>query len=126
MSKRSNIVGKPVAALALNKGATVTVCHSKTKDIKHKLSDADVAIVAVGQPEFFDGSYFPKGCVIIDVGIHRKEAPETEKGWKLCGDVKFESASKIASAISPVPGGVGPMTVVSLIENTVEAAERSL
>lgn len=123
---KSNIVGKPVAALALNKQATVTVCHSKTKDIKHKLSDADIVIVAVGRAEFFDGSFFPKGCVIIDVGIHRKDAPEKERGWKLCGDVHFESASKIASAISPVPGGVGPMTVATLIENTVEAAERSI
>ena len=120
---KSNIVGKPVAALALNKQATVTICHSKTKDLKHKLLDADIAIVAVGRPEFFDGSFFPKGCVIIDVGIHRKEAPETERGWKLCGDIHFESAAKNASAISPVPGGVGPMTVATLIENTVQAAE---
>ncbi|PID70484.1 bifunctional 5,10-methylene-tetrahydrofolate dehydrogenase/5,10-methylene-tetrahydrofolate cyclohydrolase [bacterium DOLZORAL124_38_8] len=120
---RSNIVGKPVAALALNKRATVTVCHSKTKDIKAKMADADIIIVAVGRPEMFTGDDFPKGAVIIDVGIHRKDAPDTERGWKLCGDVEFESAKNKVAAISPVPGGVGPMTVASLIENTVEAAE---
>lgn len=121
---RSNIVGKPVAALALNKRATVTICHSKTKDVKAKMADADIIIVAVGRPEMFGADDFPKGAVVIDVGIHRKDAPDTERGWKLCGDVDFESAKSVVSAISPVPGGVGPMTVASLIENTVEAAER--
>ncbi len=114
---RSNIVGKPVAALALNKSATITVCHSRTKNLNNKLKTADIVIVAVGIPEFLKGDQVPIGCTIIDVGIHRKE------GGGLCGDVEFDSVSKVAGKISPVPGGVGPMTVYSLIENTIEAAE---
>jgi len=114
---RSNIVGKPVATLALNKSATVTICHSRTKDLDAQIAQADILIVAVGRPEMITGDQIPQGCVVIDVGIHRKD----EGG--LCGDVEFESASKKAKAISPVPGGVGPMTVFSLIENTIEAAE---
>lgn len=121
---RSNIVGKPVAGLALNKNATVTTCHSRTKNLKEHLKNADIVIVAVGRPEMIKGEDLAEGCMVIDVGIHRKDAPELEKGWRLCGDVDFESAEKIASKISPVPGGVGPMTVVSLIENTIEAAEK--
>ncbi len=114
---RSNIVGKPVAALALNKSATVTVCHSRTQNLNKELKNADIIIVAVGIPEFLKGDMVPEGCTIIDVGIHRK--PE----GGLCGDVEFETVSKKIKAISPVPGGVGPMTVYSLIENTIEAAE---
>ena len=116
---RSNIVGKPVAILALNESATVTVCHSRTKNLNTHLEHADIIIVAVGIPEFLKGDQVPKEAVIIDVGIHRKE------DGTLCGDVEFASASEQAAAISPVPGGVGPMTVYSLIENTVEAAELS-
>ncbi len=115
---RSNIVGKPVAILALNKNATVTICHSRTKDLDAQIAQADVLIVAVGRPEMINGDQIPEGCTVIDVGIHRKE------GGGLCGDVHFESAVKKAKAISPVPGGVGPMTVFCLIENTIEAAER--
>ncbi|MDH3324389.1 MAG: bifunctional 5,10-methylenetetrahydrofolate dehydrogenase/5,10-methenyltetrahydrofolate cyclohydrolase [Candidatus Peregrinibacteria bacterium] len=114
---RSNIVGKPVAALALNKSATVKVCHSRTKDLNKAIADAEILIVAVGRPEFLHGDQIPAGCTVIDVGIHRKE------GGGLCGDVHFESAEKVAGKISPVPGGVGPMTVFSLIENTIQAAE---
>jgi len=113
---RSNIVGKPVAILALNKNATVTICHSRTKDLDAEIARADILIVAVGIPQFIKGSQIPEGCVVIDVGIHM-----TENG--LCGDVEFETAKERASAISPVPGGVGPMTVFSLIENTIEVAE---
>lgn len=116
---RSNIVGKPVAILALNKNATVTICHSRTKDLDAQIAQADVLIVAVGRPEMITGDQIPEGCTVIDVGIHRKE------GGGLCGDVHFESAVKKAKAISPVPGGVGPMTVFSLIENTIEAAEKA-
>ena len=114
---RSNIVGKPVAILCLQQNATVTICHSRTKDLNSKLSDADVIIVAVGIPKFINGDQIPKDTIVIDVGIHNIDG-------KLCGDVDFESASLKASAITPVPGGVGPMTVCALIENTILAAER--
>ena len=114
---RSNIVGKPVAILCLQQNATVTMCHSRTKDLNAKLSDADVVIVAVGIPKFINGDQIPKDSIIIDVGIHNIDG-------KLCGDVDFDSASLKASAITPVPGGVGPMTVCALIENTILAAER--
>ena len=114
---RSNIVGKPVAILCLQENATVTMCHSRTKDLNAKLSDADVIIVAVGIPKFIHGDQIPENCIVIDVGIHNIDG-------KLCGDVDFESASLKASAITPVPGGVGPMTVCALIENTILAAER--
>ncbi len=114
---RSNIVGKPIALLLLEKNATVTICHSKTKNLTEELKKADLVIVAMGKPEFIRGKDLKKGCTVIDVGIHKKQ------NGKLCGDVHFESASKVASNISPVPFGVGPMTVVSLIENTIQAAE---
>jgi len=114
---RSNIVGKPVSILCQQQNATVTMCHSKTKDLNAKLSDADVVIVAVGVPKFVDGSQIPEGAIVIDVGNHNIDG-------KLCGDVDFESACEKASAITPVPGGVGPMTVCALIENTIIAAER--
>ena len=114
---RSNIVGKPVSILCQQQHATVTMCHSRTRDIPSKLSDADVTIVAVGKPKFVTGDQVPSGCIVIDVGIHSIDG-------KLCGDVDFDSVSQKASAITPVPGGVGPMTVCSLIENTIIAAER--
>ena len=115
---RSNIVGKPVSILCQQKNATVTMCHSKTKDLNAKLADADVIIVAAGVPKFISGDQIPEGAIVIDVGIHNIDG-------KLCGDVEFESACEKASAITPVPGGVGPMTVCALIENTIIAAERS-
>ena len=114
---RSNIVGKPVAILCLQQNATVTICHSRTKDLNSKLADAEIIIVAVGIPKFINGDQIPKGAIVIDVGIHNIDG-------KLCGDVDFDSASQKASAITPVPGGVGPMTVCALIENTIIAAER--
>ncbi len=114
---RSNNVGKPVAALLLNRNATVTVCHSRTKNLNDVLKTAEILVVAVGRPEFINGDQISPGTVVIDVGIHRKD------DGKLCGDVHFESAEKVADMISPVPGGVGPMTVYTLIENTVQAAE---
>ena len=115
---RSNIVGKPVSILCQQKNATVTMCHSKTKDLNAKLADADVIIVAAGVPKFISGDQIPEGAIVIDVVIHNIDG-------KLCGDVEFESACEKASAITPVPGGVGPMTVCALIENTIIAAERS-
>ncbi len=114
---RSNIVGKPVGLLLLNRGATVTTCHRGTKDVDFFLKQADIVVVAVGKIGLVKGEQLKPGCTVIDVGINR-----TEEG-KLVGDVDFESAEKVARKITPVPGGVGPMTVVSLIENTIEAAE---
>jgi methylenetetrahydrofolate dehydrogenase (NADP+) / methenyltetrahydrofolate cyclohydrolase len=115
---RSNIVGKPVAMLLLEKNATVTVCHSRTKDLPEVVRRADVVVVGVGRPEMVKGDWLKPGAVVIDVGINR-----TDKG--LVGDVEFESASQVASAITPVPGGVGPMTICMLLENTVESAARA-
>lgn len=113
---RSNIVGKPMSMLLLRENATVTVCHSHTKDIKVICKEADILVVAIGKPKMIDESYVKEGATVIDVGIHRLE------GKKLCGDCDFESVSKVAGLITPVPGGVGPMTIAMLMENTYEAA----
>ncbi|HHW89757.1 MAG TPA: bifunctional methylenetetrahydrofolate dehydrogenase/methenyltetrahydrofolate cyclohydrolase FolD [Clostridiales bacterium] len=113
---RSNIVGKPIALMMLRENATVTITHSKTKDLKSITSLADILIVAAGKRELIDASMVKKGAVVVDVGIHR-----TEQGLK--GDVKFDEASKIAQAITPVPGGVGPMTIAMLLKNTLKAAK---
>lgn len=122
---RSDIVGKPMANLLIQKGptgnATTTVCHSRTEDLAGKLADADIVIAAVGIPEFIDGSMLKTGATVIDVGINRVEA-DTEKGYALVGDVEYESAKSVAGAITPVPGGVGPMTRAMLLYNTVKAA----
>jgi methylenetetrahydrofolate dehydrogenase (NADP+)/methenyltetrahydrofolate cyclohydrolase len=116
----SNIVGKPMAMMMLAAGATVTLCNSKTRDLGAHTRMADVLVVATGRPKMITGDMVKPGAVVIDVGINRQE------DGKLCGDVDFESASKIASAITPVPGGVGPMTIAMLLVNTVEAAERTV
>ncbi len=113
---RSNIVGKPQAMLLLHSNATVTICHSKTKDLAEKTKQADILVVAVGRPNFVTGDMVKPGAVVIDVGINRLE------NKKLVGDVDFESAEKVAGAITPVPGGVGPMTIAMLMKNTVKAA----
>lgn len=113
---RSNIVGKPQAMLLLHKNGTVTICHSRTKDLKEKTKNADILVAAVGIPNFITGEMIKEGAVVIDVGINRV----ADK--KLVGDVEFESAEKVASAITPVPGGVGPMTIAMLMKNTVKAA----
>ena len=112
---RSNIVGKPVAVLLLNENATVTVCHSKTADLKKHTLEADILVVAVGIKEFIKGDMIKKGAVVIDVGMNRADG-------KLYGDVEFDSAKERASFITPVPGGVGPMTITMLLKNTVKAA----
>ena len=117
---RSAIVGKPLALMLIARGATVSVCSSKTPDLRQYTSMADILAVAVGKPGLVDGSMIKSGAVVIDIGINR--AP----GGKLVGDVDYASASRVASRISPVPGGVGPMTVAMLIANTVTAAERSV
>ena len=112
---RSNIVGKPMALLMLRENATVTVCHSRTKDLKEVTRRADILIVAIGKPGFITKEYVKEGAVVIDVGIHRGADN------KLCGDVDFEGVEPVASAITPVPGGVGPMTIALLMNNCVEA-----
>jgi methylenetetrahydrofolate dehydrogenase (NADP+)/methenyltetrahydrofolate cyclohydrolase len=114
---RSNIVGKPQAMLLLAKNGTVTICHSRTKNLEEVCRRADILVVAVGRPEMIKGSAIKPGAVVIDVGTNRTEAK------KLVGDVEFSSASEIASYITPVPGGVGPMTIAMLMENTVKAAK---
>ena len=112
---RSNIVGKPMALLMLRENATVTIAHSKTKDLKEICKSADILIVAVGKPCFITADYVKEGAVVIDVGIHRDE------NNKLCGDVKYDEVAPKASAITPVPGGVGPMTIAMLMNNCVES-----
>ncbi len=116
---RSKIVGRPLAMLLLNRDATVTVCHSKTEQLKEECLKADILIAAIGKPRYITGDMIKKGAVVVDVGINRGE------NGKLCGDVDFESAKEKASFITPVPGGVGPMTIAMLLRNTIEAAERA-
>jgi len=113
---RSNIVGKPMAMLLLQENGTVTVCHSRTKDLKEITRRADILVAAVGRPKFVTADYVKEGAVVIDVGIHRNEE------GKLCGDVDFENVAPRTLAITPVPGGVGPMTIAMLMNNCVEAA----
>jgi methylenetetrahydrofolate dehydrogenase (NADP+)/methenyltetrahydrofolate cyclohydrolase len=117
---RSNIVGKPVAIMCLQQHATVTICHSKTKDLAAKVGAADVLIAAVGVPEMIKGSWIKEGAIVIDVGVNRVG----EK--KLVGDVEYAAAFERAAAITPVPGGVGPMTITMLLSNTVESAQKQL
>ena len=112
---RSNIVGKPMAMLMLRENATVTICHSHTADLQKVTKRADILIVAIGKPKFITKEYVKEGAVVIDVGIHRDE------NNKLCGDVDFSDVEPVASAITPVPGGVGPMTIAMLMNNCVEA-----
>lgn len=112
---RSNIVGKPMALLMLRENATVTVCHSRTKNLKEVCQQADILIVAIGRPEYISADYVREGAVVVDVGIHR----DADK--KLCGDVKFDEVEPKCSYITPVPGGVGPMTIAMLMHNCVEA-----
>lgn len=127
---RSNIVGKPVASLMMQKGypgdATVTVCHSRTPNIKEICQSADIIIAALGSPEFLKGDMVKDGVVVIDVGTTRVPSTETKSGFKLKGDVAFDEVSKKASYITPVPGGVGPMTIVSLMKNTLLAGKKEI
>lgn len=123
---RSNIVGRPMSILLSQKqaysNATTTICHSGTADLRAFTTQADILVAALGVPEMIDDTYIKKGAVIIDVGINRVP-DESEKGYKLVGDVHFDAVQGIAQSITPVPGGVGPMTIAMLVENTVEAAE---
>jgi len=124
---RSNIVGKPMANLLIQNGpggdATVTVCHSRSRDLPSLTRQADILVVAIGKAEFLTSDMVRPGAVVIDVGINRVDDATREKGYRLCGDVDFEPVAAIASAITPVPGGVGPMTIAMLLKNTLQAAE---
>jgi methylenetetrahydrofolate dehydrogenase (NADP+)/methenyltetrahydrofolate cyclohydrolase len=125
---RSNVVGRPMAALLLQDGpggnATVTVCHSRTRHIEQHTLQGDILIVAIGKPEFVTGDMVKPGAVVIDVGVNRVDDPSRKQGYRLVGDVKFQEAKQVASAITPVPGGVGPMTITMLLYNTVQAARQ--
>ncbi len=127
---RSNIVGKPMSLLmARNEepgNATVTVCHSKTQNLPEITSKADILIVAIGKAEFVTADMVKEGAVVIDVGIHRVPSDKTKSGFRLIGDVRFDEVAEKASFITPVPGGVGPMTIVSLLMNTLKAAKREI
>jgi len=124
---RSNIVGKPVAALLSRKSvnATVTLCHTGTKDLAAFTRTADVVVVAAGRPDTLKGDMLKPGAVVIDVGVNRVPDATKEKGYRLCGDADFASCAEVASAITPVPGGVGPMTITMLLWNTLESARKS-
>ena len=125
---RSNIVGRPMARLLLldapGGNATVTVCHSRSRAIEQYTRQADILVVAIGKPEFVTGSMIKPGAVVIDVGVNRVDDPTRKQGYRLVGDVKFQEAKQVASAITPVPGGVGPMTITMLLYNTVQAARQ--
>jgi methylenetetrahydrofolate dehydrogenase (NADP+)/methenyltetrahydrofolate cyclohydrolase len=125
---RSNIVGKPVANMLVQKAenadATVTICHSRTKDLPSVTRQADILIAAIGQPEFVTADMVKPGAVVIDVGVNRVDDPTSPKGFRWVGDVRYEEVAAKAAAISPVPGGVGPMTITMLLYNTVQSAKR--
>jgi methylenetetrahydrofolate dehydrogenase (NADP+)/methenyltetrahydrofolate cyclohydrolase len=124
---RSNIVGKPMASLLLQANATVTICHSRTRDLPEVARNGDILVAAVGRPRMVKGDWIKPGAVVIDIGINRIEVEENgEKKNKLTGDVDFDEAVKIAGAITPVPGGVGPMTIAMLMSNTLQSAQRSI
>ncbi len=120
---RSNIVGMPMALLLVRANATVTICHSRTKDIPAHTRQADVIIAAVGRPRMVQADWVKPGAVVIDVGVNRVDDPTAKKGYRLVGDVDFDAVKEVAGAITPVPGGVGPMTIAMLLQNTLRAAE---
>ena len=122
---RSNMVGMPVALLLVRANATVTICHSRTKDIQSIVREADILVAAIGKAEMVRGDWIKPGATVIDVGINRVPDSSRKRGYRLVGDVAFEEASQVAGAITPVPGGVGPMTIAILLRNTLKAAELS-
>jgi 5,10-methylene-tetrahydrofolate dehydrogenase/methenyl tetrahydrofolate cyclohydrolase len=122
---RSNIVGMPVALLLVRANATVTICHSRTKDLADVVRQADILVAAVGRAEMVKGSWIKPGAVVIDVGMNRVEDATRPRGYRLTGDVDYEEAKEVAGAITPVPGGVGPMTIAMLLQNTLCAAQLS-
>jgi methylenetetrahydrofolate dehydrogenase (NADP+)/methenyltetrahydrofolate cyclohydrolase len=121
---RSNIVGKPMAMLLTNAHATVTVCHSKTRDLPELIGRSDIVVAAIGRPEFVKGAWLKEGAVVIDVGINSIDDPSAARGYRLVGDVEYDEALKRAAHITPVPGGVGPMTIAMLLTNTVKAKKK--
>ncbi|MDX1412563.1 MAG: bifunctional methylenetetrahydrofolate dehydrogenase/methenyltetrahydrofolate cyclohydrolase FolD [Candidatus Promineifilaceae bacterium] len=123
---RSNIVGLPVAMLLQKANATVTICHSRTKDLAEHTRNADIVIAAIGRREMITGDMLKPGAAVIDVGINQKDDPTKKRGYRLVGDVEFDSAKEVAGAITPVPGGVGPMTIAMLMNNTLTAAQIAL
>ncbi len=118
---RSNIVGKPIAILLLKENCTVTICHSRTKNLDKIISMGDIVIAAIGQPELIKGSWIKEGAIVIDVGITRIEDKNSVKGYRIIGDIEYEASFKKASFLTPVPGGVGPMTIAMLLKNTMKA-----
>jgi 5,10-methylene-tetrahydrofolate dehydrogenase/methenyl tetrahydrofolate cyclohydrolase len=120
---RSNIVGMPVALLLVRANATVTICHSRTKDLPGVVSKADILVAAVGRAEMVKKDWVKPGAVVIDVGVNRVDDPTAKRGYRLVGDVAFDEVSEVAGVITPVPGGVGPMTIAMLMKNTLRAAE---
>jgi 5,10-methylene-tetrahydrofolate dehydrogenase/methenyl tetrahydrofolate cyclohydrolase len=123
---RSNIVGLPVAMLLLHRNATLTVCHSRTKDLPGVVREADILIAAVGRAEMVRADWVKPGAVVIDVGVNAVDDPTREKGYRLTGDVAFDEVKEVASMITPVPGGVGPMTIAMLLRNTTDGAKRTV
>jgi 5,10-methylene-tetrahydrofolate dehydrogenase/methenyl tetrahydrofolate cyclohydrolase len=123
---RSNIVGMPAALLLVKENATVTICHSRTKDLPGVCREADVLIAAIGRPQMIKGDWIKPGAYVIDVGTNRIDDPEAKRGYRLVGDVAFDEAKEVAGAITPSPGGVGPMTIAGLLNNTLRSAQRTL
>lgn len=123
---RSNIVGLPVAMLLLHRNATLTICHSRTQNLPEVVRQADILVAAVGRPEMVRGDWVKPGAVVIDVGVNAVDDPGSDKGYKLVGDVAFDEVKEVASALTPVPGGVGPMTIAMLLRNTLDSARRAL
>jgi 5,10-methylene-tetrahydrofolate dehydrogenase/methenyl tetrahydrofolate cyclohydrolase len=123
---RSNIVGLPVAMLLLHRNATLTICHSRTKDLPGVVREADILIAAVGRAEMVRGDWVKPGVVVIDVGINSVDDPANPNGYRLVGDVAFDEVKEVAAAITPVPGGVGPMTIAMLLRNTMDGAKRAV
>ena len=122
---RSNIVGLPVSFLLLGRNATITVCHSRTRDLPAVTREADILIAAIGRPEMVRGDWVKPGAVVIDVGVNRVDDPTAKRGYRLVGDVAYDEVKEVASAVTPVPGGVGPMTIAMLLQNTLVSAQRS-
>jgi len=123
---RSNIVGMPAALLLVKENATVTICHSRTQDLPSVCREADVLIAAIGRPQMIRGDWIKPGAYVIDVGVNRVDDPEAKRGYRLVGDVAFDEAVEVAGAITPVPGGVGPMTIAGLLQNTLRSAQRAM